>query len=410
MAEALLKVKRAFGRDAVILSTRTVAKGGLFGIGKTPVVEITAAPDVEGLPAPVRRTGVRASARGSEPSSSRGTPSARSDRKAGGGLNRSRTVSGRGDRAALPVSLDVVSEIGSLRSMVNELVQDSRRRVVGDLPGDLYEGYVQLVSSEVAEDIAQSVVADIRAKLTPQQLGKTEAVRSELASAVQALLPTSGPIAARAERGPTIVALVGPTGVGKTTTVAKLAANFSLREKRRVGLVTLDTYRIAAVDQLRTYAQIIDVPLEVAVTPDQFEGAVAGLAHCDFIFVDTAGRSQRDEMKMKELQSFFDRVRPHETHLVLSGTCGQRVLDEAIDRFADVGVDRVIFTKLDEAVGFGVVLRCLQKAGAALSYVTTGQDVPDDIEVGEGSRLAERILGDRGQSRAGAPRAEAAAC
>lgn len=410
MAEALAKVKRAFGRDAVILSTRTVAKGGLFGIGKTPVVEITAAPDVEGLPAPVRRTGIRASARAAAPNTAREASSARAARGKNLGRSSEDRTRGAADRVAAHVPADVREEIGSLRSMVHELVQDSRRRVVGDLPGDLYEGYVQLVSNEVAEDIAQSVVAEIRGKLSPHQLGNTEAVRAELAAAVQALLPTSGPIASRAERGPTIVALVGPTGVGKTTTVAKLAANFSLREKRRVGLVTLDTYRIAAVDQLRTYAQIIDVPLEVAVTPDQFESAVAKLAHCDLIFVDTAGRSQRDELKMKELQSFFDRVRPHETHLVLSGTCGQRVLDEAIERFTDVGVDRVIFTKLDEAVGFGVVLRCLQKAGAALSYVTTGQDVPDDIEVGEGSRIAERILEDRARTPAAKRATEAAAC
>jgi flagellar biosynthesis protein FlhF len=160
-----------------------------------------------------------------------------------------------------------------------------------------------------------------------------------------------------------------------------------------VGLITIDTYRIAAVEQLKTYARIIDVPLEVAVTPDELKDAVARLSDRDIILIDTAGRSQRDAIKVKELRSFFNAVRPDEVHLVLSSTGGERVLAETIERFQEIGVDRVIFTKLDEAIGFGVILTCLQKVDAKLSYVTTGQDVPDDIRIGEGKALAELILG-----------------
>jgi flagellar biosynthesis protein FlhF len=124
------------------------------------------------------------------------------------------------------------------------------------------------------------------------------------------------------------------------------------------------------------------------------------MADRDLILIDTAGRGQRDLLKVKELNGFFNAVRPHEVHLVLSTTCSEAVLRETIDRFADAGIDRVIFTKLDEALGFGVILSCLQKASARLSYVTTGQDVPDDIEVGEGRALAELILGPGAPSRA----------
>jgi flagellar biosynthesis protein FlhF len=192
-----------------------------------------------------------------------------------------------------------------------------------------------------------------------------------------------------------VIALIGPTGVGKTTTIAKLAANLCLREEQKVGLITIDTYRIAAVEQLKTYAVIIDVPLEVVFSPSQLEQAVRRMNDRDVILIDTAGRSQRDGERIKELRAYFGAVEPDEVHLVLAGTCGERVLTETIQQFRELGVNRVIFTKLDEAIGFGVILACIQKAEAKLSYVTTGQDVPDDIHVGEGGTLARWILGER---------------
>jgi flagellar biosynthesis protein FlhF len=219
-------------------------------------------------------------------------------------------------------------------------------------------------------------------------------VRAFLRSRVEAMLPTAGPIAVRDDGQPTVVALVGPTGVGKTTTIAKLAANFCLREQRRVGLITIDTYRIAAVEQLKTYAQIIDVPLKVVTSPDELRSAVTEMADRNVIFIDTAGRSQRDAIKVKELKGYFAAVRPSEVHLVLAGTSSATVLAQAAERFSEIGIDRVIFTKLDEAVGFGVILSCLDKVEAKLSYVTTGQDVPNDIMVSKGRDLARRILAD----------------
>jgi flagellar biosynthesis protein FlhF len=128
------------------------------------------------------------------------------------------------------------------------------------------------------------------------------------------------------------------------------------------------------------------------MTPTELRDAVRRLSDRDLILIDTAGRGQRDAVKIRELKQFFTAVKPSEIHLVLSGAARQSVLNEAIERFREVGVDRVIFTKLDEAVGFGVILNCLNKAGAELSYVTTGQDVPDDILIAESRQLAGRIL------------------
>jgi len=380
MAEALEQVKRQFGRGAVILNTRTATKGRFLGIGGRPYVEITAARSMSDLPPPLRRgTVLRRSGRG--------------DRADGVALPMTSTSPGS---AAAPAADALLSEVGALKSLVGELVRETRQSRSQVAPGELYEHYQTLVANRVAEELARRLIDDTRRQLTDQQLRDPAAVRGQLARSLAAMLPASGPIRAGTQEKPYIVALVGPTGVGKTTTIAKLAANFRLREGRKVGLITIDTYRIAAVEQLRTYAQIIDVPLQVAMSPEQLREAVAQMSDCDLILIDTAGRSQRDAAKINDLSAFFSAVKPHEVHLVLSAACGEGVLAETIERFSGVGVDRVIFTKLDEAVGFGVILNCLQKVKARLSYVTTGQDVPNDIEEGEGRSIAELILGNRG--------------
>ncbi len=191
-----------------------------------------------------------------------------------------------------------------------------------------------------------------------------------------------------------MVALIGPTGVGKTTTLAKLAANLKLREKHRVGLITLDTYRIAAVDQLKRYADIIGSPLRVVSGVEDLKDAVRAMHQCEFLLIDTAGRSPNDTLKLNELRGLLAAAEPDEVHLVLSTTASDECLQLAVNRFAEVRVDKLIFTKLDEAPHVGVVLNIVRKVNKSLSYITTGQDVPDDIEVGRGRRLAELILGD----------------
>jgi len=378
MAEALEQVKRTFGRDAVILNTRTLTKGGLFGLGGNPRVEITAAQGETALPSMARRGMVPVQSKRTQP--------------ADGAATMMSPVAPRADR---PPSDALVSEIGAMKSLVQDLVRDTRSARWGDTPGELYDTYRRLVGNAVAEEIAQQLVERGRSELTPAQLADPKAVRAHLAAVIESMLPTAGPIRVAPAGRPKLIALIGPTGVGKTTTIAKLAANFCLREQRKVGLITIDTYRIAAVEQLRTYAQIIDVPLEVVMTPGELRDAVDRSADRDIVFIDTAGRSQRDSVKTGELKKYFEAVRPDEIHLVLSSTCSEAVLAQTIHKFREVGVDRIIFTKLDEAIGFGVMLSCLQKAQARLSYVTTGQDVPDDIRVGDGKAIARLIVGER---------------
>jgi flagellar biosynthesis protein FlhF len=195
-----------------------------------------------------------------------------------------------------------------------------------------------------------------------------------------------------------VIALIGPTGVGKTTTIAKLAANHKLHEGRKVGLITIDTYRIAAVDQLKAYADIIEVPLETVLTPGELQQAVRSMADMDVVLIDTAGRSPNNRMRLSQLRSFLAAGAPDEVHLVVSATSSRACAKGTLEHFCPLGVNRIILTKLDEAETFGVILTAAS-AGKPLSYYTTGQDVPDDIACADSRRLAGMIVEESHEQR-----------
>ena len=207
----------------------------------------------------------------------------------------------------------------------------------------------------------------------------------------------AGPIRVESGRR-TIIALVGPTGVGKTTTIAKLAARFQLRERCRVGLITVDTYRIAAVAQLKTYAQILDVPLAVARSPHEVSEALDRMAEVDLVLIDTAGRSPRDAVRLSELRALLAHSQADEIHLVLSAVAGADAIDVAAGAFATVGASALVLTKLDEAVSLDWLPAVLSRHRLPVSYITTGQNVPDDIQPATVAQLAALIDGHEGET------------
>lgn len=255
--------------------------------------------------------------------------------------------------------------------------------------------FAVMAGTFAAIEIADAVVAAVREELPHAQLNDPESARAAVLRKLAAYIPASDtppePVRGRDGR-PTTIALIGPTGVGKTTTIAKLAATYKLRMGKRVGLVTGDTYRIAAVEQLRTYAGIIGLPLRVALTPAEMRAGCEALNDCDVILVDTAGRAPSDSGKVSELGAFLDAALPHQVHLVLSSTASEACMRHAVASFAPVGPTHLIYTKLDEAVSFGVLVNIARKVNAKLSFVTTGQEVPDQIEAGDAHRLATLIL------------------
>lgn len=409
MAEALTQVKSTMGTDAVILHTRTFQTRYWLGLRRREVVEITAG---KGLNVGHRPRAGRGAAPTARPVESRPAP-------AGGLAAYTRiansTTLGRpgstntdlpprnlleGSRALLETPaaqsaalLSLTSEVNAMKTVVKDLVTHTRNKNAPHVPEDLFDYYMQLIENQVAEELAGEIIRTIQKQVRPEQYSQPEVMRERLAEQLEKLLPTTGPIKRTKAKGPHVVALIGPTGVGKTTTIAKLAANLKLREKHRIGLITLDTYRIAAVDQLKKYADIIGSPLRVVGNAEDLVDALTAMQDCDFVLIDTAGRSPNDTMKLNELKSLLAVAEPDEVHLVLSTTASESCIELAIARFSEVRADKIIFTKLDEAAHVGVVLNVVRKVNKSLSYVTTGQDVPDDIEVGKGRRLAQLILG-----------------
>lgn len=189
-----------------------------------------------------------------------------------------------------------------------------------------------------------------------------------------------------------IVFMVGPTGVGKTTTIAKLAANLTFLDNKSVALITLDTYRVSAAEQLRTFAEIIGIPISVVFNPADMMLAIEQYRERDLIFVDTAGRSPYNSEQMEELREFIDIARPDETILVMSVNTNNNDLINIYQSFQSIGVDKLIFTKLDETCSYGTILNVLHETKKPIAYFTTGQNVPDDIEVPDSLRLAQMLL------------------
>jgi flagellar biosynthesis protein FlhF len=222
--------------------------------------------------------------------------------------------------------------------------------------------------------------------------GMQQALQQTIAGQVK----TSGPLLSREDRKKTVI-LVGPTGVGKTTTIAKLAAHYRQHERRSVALITLDTYRIAAVEQLRMYADLIGVTTDVALTRGDAVRCIARRHDADLILVDTAGRSPGDRAGMTEVHDLLSLNHPVEVHLVLSATTRERDLMQYTNHYRGIPFNRLLFTKLDETTGVGGAFDLMRKTGVPLSYFSVGQRVPEDLEVARPERLAELLLGESGR-------------
>ena len=392
MREALDLVRRDLGSEALIVSTKTGGARKRNGLaGREPGVEVVAAVDYD-LASPASGLNrfsrilkrVDETHRGRRP----GQHAGRVKEEAAGhgqmqGMNR------HGEHAPHLHRTGPEELTWMTRFLVRKLL--SPRDCA--LPEQLVTLSCQMLKQGLCEHMLLKLLGEIMEDVPAGDLHDGDALRENMVAKMKEELLVSGPLTLIPGRR-TIAALVGPTGVGKTTTLAKLAALHALDMKRKVALMSIDTYRIAAVEQLRIYASIMNLPFQAVSTPEECKRTLERFAGADLVLIDTAGRSQRDRVRIEEMKPFLREVEGIEICLVMSSTHREDALLAAASQFDLLGVDRLIFTKLDENATHGGMLNHLAAIKKPLSYLTTGQRVPEDIEVATQERLVSLVLGE----------------
>jgi flagellar biosynthesis protein FlhF len=298
--------------------------------------------------------------------------------------------------ASAPSNPSLQQELGAIKEMVASLLASGaaspapRREPAGHDPLEAW--YLRLLSSAVSRELADRIVGEVRRRTAGATPGENE-LRAAFQDCIASYIRTAEPVRLPEEDAPRprAVAIVGATGVGKTTTIAKLAARARLTDNARVAIITCDTNRIGAIEQLRTYADIIGVPFRVAATVEEMRAARDGCPDSDLLLVDTPGLSPRDGAGIRDLASLLDAADLHEVHLALPASGSESALLGACRAFAPLRPSRLLFTKLDEAVTYGAILSVAAGACAELSYFTTGPRIPEQLELPDATRLAELI-------------------
>jgi flagellar biosynthesis protein FlhF len=362
MADAMQQIRQELGRDAIILHQKRSRDGGFWRNFRRPGVEVLAAIDSDVLrePAPSRPNIMPASQELED-----------GDRQTLRDIQRSVT--------------EVQNAIGRLESLSELPTQ------VAHFGDELARVYRQFVDQEVDRELAYDIVHQVFRQLSPHEHSNEGTVHQQLRKHLEGRIQATGPLRVVPGESRTIF-VIGPTGVGKTTTLAKMAASFSLYEQRTVALLTTDTYRIAAIPQLRTYGEIMGLSLEVAYSPAELRDLVVRHQDKDIILVDTPGRSQHNEPMLKELADFIGEVSSRTVYLAVSAASKYRDMLDVVKHFDAIPIDGLIVTKLDETITFGPLLSLATEVGKPIVYFTTGQDVPQDIEVASGSRVVDLIL------------------
>lgn len=281
-------------------------------------------------------------------------------------------------------------ESSAIRDELRSMLSLQARGGLPTVGPDLLDMYRRLTEKEVDPDLARDMVEEIQRR-SPGLSG----IDSALAAVRQAIagrIPSAGPVLLT-DRKPTVVAVIGPSGVGKSTALAKLAIEFAVRGGKTVGLINEDLRRPGADRQLTNLANLINVPLASASEPREVADAVKSMAGRDLILIDTAGRSPRDAAGLEGLASILRGAGADETHLVLSCVGSEKMLRETAARYRVTGFNRVILSKLDEAFAFGCALGLAANLAEGLSYVASGPDYMKPIQPADSERLADLVLG-----------------
>ncbi len=278
--------------------------------------------------------------------------------------------------------MKIHDELSEMKQLLASILATGETKASGGFAGPWAILYKRLSDSEIRDDLARDLLGRLR-EISPNP-GRN--INREFINALAESFPCADTEQKRLQ------VFVGPTGAGKTTTIAKLAAYFSLEKQKKVSLITADTYRIAAVEQLRSFADIVGIDLQVIFSPDEAPDAIEACSSSDIILVDTAGRSQKNREHMDELGQFLSSISPDALHLVLSAGVKESDLRDMVLRYRKYGVNRLVITKLDETLRLGNIFNVVDECRIPVSYFTFGQSVPDDIETAHPGLFIKRLL------------------
>ncbi|MEG2892697.1 MAG: flagellar biosynthesis protein FlhF [Clostridium sp.] len=353
MNEAMLKIKSELGSEATIISNKKVREPGILGLFKKKKLEVTAAVDN----AVTHETKEKV------------------------------------DFTPLPSKgNNVEKEINEIKKMIESIgINTSKAYMEIAATKDVKTHKVidALLEAGVEKRFVDEIENSIDIMIESSDIKITEKEITERGFKIIENL-----IRVNSESSGRIKVLVGPTGVGKTTTIAKLASMYTLYKNKKVGLITLDTYRIGAVEQLRTYAEILNIPFEVVISSKDVKGALENMSGCDIVLVDTTGRSSKNFMQISEIRNLVKEFDPDSINLVLSMTTKNEDIKSIIENYKILNYQGIILTKLDETDSYGSVINSLYYSDVPLSFICTGQDVPDDIEVPSKDKIYNMILGE----------------
>lgn len=418
--EAVKQAKAELGENIVIMNVKTVPAKGLFGFLKKAQVEVTVAKEEENERYPyaggAKKTSEEVSLRETfrQVAKAAGMENAaeetskdvgKSDGSRGGTFDRRLDTPEfppiKGEETEENHKL-LVEKLDSLQNMIEKKLQTEEE--TSETSAEESEEnsemvrfekllYNTMLDNEVNEKYANQIIDEME-----KSSRENQPFDHALADVYQKMILKFGkasPIK-KDGKGPRVIFFVGPTGVGKTTTIAKLASRLRLEQKRKVALLTADTYRIAAAEQLRTYANILEVPFRVIYSAEELQAGVNDFREYEFILVDMAGHSPHNPALRESMNAFLsglDEKIEREVHLVLSATTKYRDLLNIVDTYKEIGEYKIIFTKLDETTTLGNLLNVKLYTGADLSYVTCGQNVPDDIEIFNPQKTVKQLLG-----------------
>jgi len=369
MTTALRLIKGELGPDAVILTARSLRKGkGFFGSMKYAGVEVTAAIDNQQL---TKENGNSSGRKSIYPTWER---SRIKDRYR---FEKKEVIRPTGYAGQIPID--------RLRS------QSARRSDLGGNHKATSAIYQQVLTQEVDRSIASEIIEEIKRRGAPLEKIGGEDLRSHLTSILEDMgVMVDGDVFGSGTAR--IAAFIGCSGVGKTTTIAKLAVLQSRQYKKRVGLITLDNYGIAAIEELRAYAKIIGIPLETAVNITELKHSIKKYQDKELIIIDTTGMNPQNKRLIREIKGYFAKLSDLQTHLVLSAPTKEKDLIAIADAFKEMNIHRLLFTKIDESSTYGNMVNLLIRTNIPLSFLCCGRKVPDDIEAGSTQKLVELLF------------------